>query len=198
MALIEMSAPLLINFIGFRKHDFKLMIKRWKPNYYLKSVFEKINMGRLFPFIFLFIFNLRVYGLPDCPHGDSQYWDDCRAEYSYSNGDFYQGEWKDNKIHGSGIYIYSNGDKYEGSFINAMKHGQGKISFGLQSQWAGDEYTGEFRNDKFHGQGVYTYSSGGKYVGEFYNNKKHGQGKITYADGKSAQGIWEDDKLIKD
>ena len=49
------------------------------------------------------------------------------AVYSYSNGDFYEGEWKDNKVHGKGVYIYSNGDKYEGSFINAMKHGQGKF-----------------------------------------------------------------------
>lgn len=155
-------------------------------------------MRQFFPLVCLLIFNLRAHGLPNCSHDDSQYWDDCRAVYSYSNGDFYEGEWKDNKIHGRGLYIYSNGDKYEGSFVNAMKHGEGKISFGSQSLWAGDEYTGEFINDKFHGQGVYIYSNGGRYVGEFQDNKKHGPGKITYADGESVSGVWRYDKLIKD
>lgn len=161
-------------------------------------MFKKINMAQFFSLVFLLIFNLRIYGLPECLQGDSNYWDDCRAVYSYSNGDLYEGEWKDNKIHGKGVYIYSNGDKYEGSFINAMKHGQGKISFGRRSPWSGDEYTGEFRNDKFHGQGVYIYSEGGKYVGEFQDDKKHGKGTITYADGKSVGGIWRNDNLIKD
>jgi len=30
------------------------------------------------------------------------------------NGDRYEGELKDNKMHGIGIYYYANGNKYDG------------------------------------------------------------------------------------
>ena len=32
----------------------------------------------------------------------------------YKNGDFYEGEWKNNVKHGKGVYRFKNGDLYEG------------------------------------------------------------------------------------
>ena len=32
------------------------------------------------------------------------------------NGDRYEGEWKNGKIEGKGIYCRNNGDRYEGDF----------------------------------------------------------------------------------
>ena len=31
---------------------------------------------------------------------------------NYNNGDKYEGEWKNDKREGKGIYYYNNGDKY--------------------------------------------------------------------------------------
>ena len=44
----------------------------------------------------------------------------------YPDGDVYEGEWKDDKANGFGIYYYSNGNKYEGYWENDCQHGYGK------------------------------------------------------------------------
>ena len=36
--------------------------------------------------------------------------------YTYSNGNKYIGEWKDDKQHGQGTFISANGDKYVGEW----------------------------------------------------------------------------------
>ena len=36
--------------------------------------------------------------------------------YTFSNGEKYMGEWKDDKIHGEGIYICGDGEKYIGTW----------------------------------------------------------------------------------
>ena len=36
--------------------------------------------------------------------------------YTYSSGDVYEGEWKDNAKDGAGTYTYSNGDCFVGTF----------------------------------------------------------------------------------
>ena len=41
------------------------------------------------------------------------------------NGDRYEGEWKNGKIEGKGIYCRNNGDRYEGDFKNGKREGKG-------------------------------------------------------------------------
>ena len=41
-------------------------------------------------------------------------WDDCQGTYTWTNGDQYGGEWKDDKRHGQGTYTYADGSKEEG------------------------------------------------------------------------------------
>lgn len=36
------------------------------------------------------------------------------GKISYSDGDIYEGEWKDDSFHGHGKYICQNGHLYEG------------------------------------------------------------------------------------
>ena len=43
----------------------------------------------------------------------------------HADGDIYEGEWKDDKANGYGIYIHVNGAKYEGEWLNDKQHGQG-------------------------------------------------------------------------
>ena len=41
----------------------------------------------------------------------------------------YNGETKDGKRHGRGIYIYPNGDSYDGEWRKSKKYGQGVYTF---------------------------------------------------------------------
>ena len=34
----------------------------------------------------------------------------------YGDGDFYEGDWKDDKTHGKGKYVEDNGSMYEGDW----------------------------------------------------------------------------------
>lgn len=43
------------------------------------------------------------------------------------DGDRYEGEWKDGRMHGKGAYHYSNGDKYEGEWKEDKRHGKGTV-----------------------------------------------------------------------
>lgn len=61
-----------------------------------------------------------------------------------TEGDRYEGEWKDNRRHGQGVYQFSNGDRY----------------------------IGEFREDRFEGQAKFFYANGATPVsGTWANNK---------------------------
>ena len=46
----------------------------------------------------------------------------------YKDGGTYEGEWKNDKKEGKGIYKYKNGDIYEGYFKNDIKDGKGYIN----------------------------------------------------------------------
>ena len=55
------------------------------------------------------------------------------------NGDKYEGEMKNGKMQGKGVYLFANGERYEG----------------------------EFKDDMFEGKGVYYYPDGTKKIGIF-------------------------------
>ena len=46
-------------------------------------------------------------------------------------GECYDGEWKEDKMDGYGVYLYSNGDKYEGYWSMGSQNGKGKYIFTL-------------------------------------------------------------------
>ena len=43
----------------------------------------------------------------------------------YYNGDRYEGDYKNNKREGKGIYYFNNGKRYEGNWKNDKKDGKG-------------------------------------------------------------------------
>jgi hypothetical protein len=47
----------------------------------------------------------------------------------FENGDKYEGEMKNGKMQGKGIYTFSNGEIYEGEFKDNMFHGKGKYTW---------------------------------------------------------------------
>ena len=102
-----------------------------------------------------------------------------------NNNPKYKGEVKreyiifgDYIIEGVGSLTYSDGDKYEGEWKDGQKNGQGTYT------WSnGNKYVGEFKDGKKHGQGTFTWSNGRKYVGEFKNGIQNGKGTYTWSDG---------------
>ena len=136
----------------------------------------------------------------------------------YKNGSKYEGQWKNDKRHGKGIYTTQNynnpnyaGILYEGEFNNDKIEG-----YGIGKYSSGDQYEGEWKNNKQYGRGILNYIGGGKYVGEwkygklngegiyylkigerfegkFIDNKYNGYGKYYYINGEYLEGIFRDD-----
>src|SRR3990167_8095605 len=82
--------------------------------------------------------------------------------WRYSNGDVYQGEWRNNRPHGQGHYQRMNGDDYTGLFHNGRFQGEGVCKYGN-----GDTYKGNWENGQPSGQGEMRYQNGNRYVGEW-------------------------------
>jgi len=78
---------------------------------------------------------------------------------------------------GNTNYTYLNGDVYNGDFFNTLRHGQGRCIYKN-----GTIYTGEWNNDQYHGNGNITVGDF-SYVGEFKYGKKDGKGVGTWNNG---------------
>ena len=85
------------------------------------------------------------------------------------------------------------GDVLEGEWMNGVLHGQGTYSF-----TNGNRYIGEFSNNIPSGLSTYVFAKGDRYVGEFKGWERHGQGIYIFKDGRRQEGIWENDKFIRE
>jgi hypothetical protein len=54
---------------------------------------------------------------------------DGAGKITLSNGDEYEGEWKDDDAHGQGTMRFNNGDVYEGEFARGKPHGEGIVVY---------------------------------------------------------------------
>lgn len=80
----------------------------------------------------------------------------------------------------------ANGNVYEGDFRDNCMHGFGRL---IQKKGT-REYIGEWANNKMNGKGLYQWEDGRSYKGEYLNDKKHGYGEYTWADGRQYLGMW--------
>jgi hypothetical protein len=76
--------------------------------------------------------------------------------------EYFEGEWKADKMEGMGIYHYSNGDIYEGEWKDNMHSNNGKYFF-----TDGSRYEGEWKDHRMHGTGKYWDINGVCWAGEF-------------------------------
>ena len=83
-------------------------------------------------------------------------------------GDFsYEGEWKNGKRDGLGIYIKKNVAKFIGYFIKDQVKGFGKLTDNK-----GDEYIGYWNNSQANGIGIYTRKKIISYKGYWKNDRQ--------------------------
>ena len=108
----------------------------------------------------------------------------------YPNGDYYEGEWKNNQPNGFGKMFYANGDVFEGLWISGLPK-EGKIKYSN-----GNFFSGTFDYGyKFEGKQI--YSNGDIYEGAWITTKHGGKsiGKQTYANGNVFEGTWNGDQF---
>ena len=91
-----------------------------------------------------------------------------RGRHLWRNGfgeNVYDGEYRDGKRHGFGVYRWSNQDRYEGEWDSGKRQGSGVY------YWPGwTSYEGEFMNNMRHGYGIYHWFTGWTTTCEWYNN----------------------------
>tara|TARA_B100002051_G_C16733831_1_gene639901 strand:+ start:1651 stop:2931 length:1281 start_codon:yes stop_codon:yes gene_type:complete len=144
-----------------------------------------------------------------CPGSDPTKWNNCKGIHIDVNKVKYIGKFKDGEII-KGLALYPGNAKYEGDFKNYKPHGQGIFNYSDGSlyfgywingkaegtgtkKWSdGNKYKGEFKNDLPNGKGTFEFSDGTIYSGEFKNGKRHGKGNITYPDGSAYLGQFID------
>ena len=90
----------------------------------------------------------------------------------YSDGDKYEGDWKNGNMEGKGTYCYNNGDKYDGDWKNDKKEGKGIMCYSN-----GDKYEGDWKNDNMEGKGTYCCNNGDKYEGDWKNGEMEVKGE---------------------
>jgi len=103
-----------------------------------------------------------------------------------SDSGYYEGEQKDGKLHGKGIFKASNGDVYEGCFVDGAYQGKGKYTHA-----DGTVYDGEWKANRHHGFGILRKPNGEVYEGCWENGMRNGRGKQIYEDGRVFDGEWK-------
>ncbi len=88
--------------------------------------------------------------------------------------DRFEGNVRNGRPNGQGLYLFSNNDRYQGGFRNGLFHGKGVLRYGRSV------YNGEFINGLFGGRGTLDYGNGDRFVGSFRNGFPHGQGTLKF------------------
>ena len=98
---------------------------------------------------------------------------------------------KGNCFNGNGTWKFANGDKYEGQWVDSKMHGFGKYEFSN-----GDRYNGDFHDNKRDGTGTYVWKDKGIYKGQWKKDKREGSGTFKWKNSATYIGFWKDDQII--
>ena len=148
------------------------------------------------------------------PHGKGMMKEPDRKEkHTYNKNIFYDGHFKEGRMHGYGTRRFRNGDIYEGMWENNKMHGKGiyktvggmifdvewhenKIGSSGKCTWPnGNTYEGGFSNQKKSGVGELTWN-GITYKGSFQNGSRHGKFTVTDKEHNMTSCWFENDKQL--
>jgi hypothetical protein len=102
-----------------------------------------------------------------------------------TDGDQYEGEFKDGNFHGIGYLKTSRNTEYTGEFANGLLvKGQVKLS-------DGSVYEGTMVDGKYDGYGIMRYNDTSYYEGEYKAGRKHGFGSYRWPSGDTYEGQYE-------
>ena len=93
----------------------------------------------------------------------------------------FEGEFHDDKRHGSGVLTLASGEVREGTWIDGQPQTPGlwQITFA-----SGDKFSGTVGVDgRPDGHGTLKYATGDVYVGAFSGGMRHGEGTMFHRDG---------------
>ena len=127
--------------------------------------------------------------------------------FYYKDNSYYDGNWKDNRMHGRGSLFDSNGMLlYDGGWYMDNFHGKGRIfndqpvplsdpfdhksltADAIDLYWSA--YEGDFAFGEKHGKGKLKLSNGEVFIGSFMEDNVEGEGKFYHQDGSVVAGKW--------
>ena len=113
-----------------------------------------------------------------------------RGRYTFANGCYIEGYWKDDILVGEAVSTYDDGAVYRGEWHGDQPDGFGRITYADETYEEGCWVDGEL-----DGEAVVTYDDGKIYRGEWRNGRPEGSGKLTYPSGESYEGTWKNGSL---
>ena len=117
---------------------------------------------------------------------------DGQGKMEYTNGQVYEGEWKNGVRSGQGRCTWPDGGYYDGEWANDKWNGQGTNYIGGSKDVS--FYVGGFVDGERDGHGIYTWPSGDSVETEWVNGVKNGKGTHTWSSGTVAAGEYVDDE----
>ena len=117
---------------------------------------------------------------------------DGQGKMEYTNGQVYEGEWKNGVRSGQGRCTWPDGGYYDGEWANDKWNGQGTNYIGGSKDVS--FYVGGFVDGERDGHGIYTWPSGDSIETEWVNGVKNGKGTYTWSGGTVATGEYVDDE----
>jgi hypothetical protein len=85
----------------------------------------------------------------------------------YKNKARYEGQWKNNRMHGNGVYVWEDGREYEGTWQEGFKSGEG-----TETHLTGERYEGQWCEGMKHGLGSYQWPTGKSRWGQWNSNRR--------------------------
>jgi hypothetical protein len=106
-----------------------------------------------------------------------------------TDGNTYNGYFKDGKAEGVGITTFTDGQKDIAEYHLDKCNGCVKTEFAN-----GNKFWGEYKDDKKEGYGIFEWANGDRYIGQWMKKNMHGYGIFRWASGEVYYGQRKENK----